>query len=349
MMQFATLTITDFIRTWLFAADTKNTTIHELSRALHEFSPSLQSEQQWQQQIQRTLDWLVTQEQVYNTQHDIWDLTAIGYHDVAAWLGVAPTESLSWYVLRTVHLQIRALRLPRPCDTPLYQRITQADGLRAAVLNDAYQLTLDPYPTLYEVRDALLWHGLMRSDVIDALRAQQRDLMRQPFQLAPLTHLIMAKLLGHSGVQSIETALKQLAAKAVSATTTDVHELRSTILRHALAPVAALPTIECITHTKPQDELAVFAATVMAHAHATVTGRFGEDKIFISHVWQALQMHGEDFGCNEITFKQRLAEANNRGLLRLSRADLAHTLNADDVAQSSTQYLTATFHFIRLD
>ena len=48
-------------------------------------------------------------------------------------------------------------------------------------------------------------------------------------------------------------------------------------------------------------------------------------------------------------FKQRLVEANSKGLLRLSRADLVSAMDPELVAESETRYLNARFHFVRLD
>ena len=48
-------------------------------------------------------------------------------------------------------------------------------------------------------------------------------------------------------------------------------------------------------------------------------------------------------------FKERLNEANQRGLLRLERADLVEAMNPDDVRESETTFLTATYHFILIE
>ena len=49
------------------------------------------------------------------------------------------------------------------------------------------------------------------------------------------------------------------------------------------------------------------------------------------------------------TFKQRLTEANNAGLLTLSRADLVEVMDHTDVQESETRYLNAEFHFVLLE
>ena len=78
------------------------------------------------------------------------------------------------------------------------------------------------------------------------------------------------------------------------------------------------------------------------------TGHFGDNKVFIAHVWRALQADPAFRGMELATFKEHLTEANNARLLDLSRADLVQAMNPDDVHQSEVHYLNATFHFIRI-
>ena len=76
--------------------------------------------------------------------------------------------------------------------------------------------------------------------------------------------------------------------------------------------------------------------------------RFGENKVFISHVWRQLRDEAAIDGLELAPFKRRLVEANREGLLRLSRADLVEAMSPADVEESATAYENATFHFIRL-
>jgi hypothetical protein len=96
----------------------------------------------------------------------------------------------------------------------------------------------------------------------------------------------------------------------------------------------------------PQDD-AAFAARVLAAARASKTGRFGDDKVFISHVLQQLTNEGARVNDAE-EFKDRLVSVHRRELLSLSRADLVEAMDSKDVAASETRYLNATFHFVRV-
>ena len=91
-----------------------------------------------------------------------------------------------------------------------------------------------------------------------------------------------------------------------------------------------------------------FARRVVQAARTSPTGWFGDNKVFIAHVWRALH---DDPAFQEMdlsAFKRRLTEANHARLLDLSRADLVEAMDPDDVRGSETLHLGASFHFIRL-
>jgi hypothetical protein len=106
------------------------------------------------------------------------------------------------------------------------------------------------------------------------------------------------------------------------------------------APPAA--PIPCIS-----EDLTAFAGRVLAAARASTTGRYGHNKVFISHVWRSLER--DPSPVDAAAFKERLVEAHREGLLDLSRADLVEAMAPEDVAASETSYYGATFHFVRMD
>ena len=77
-----------------------------------------------------------------------------------------------------------------------------------------------------------------------------------------------------------------------------------------------------------------FADRVKAAAQACPSGRYGDSKVFIVHVWRMLHDDPDFRGMDFSTFKQRLAEANNARLLDLSRADLVQAMDPEDVQLS---------------
>ena len=96
-------------------------------------------------------------------------------------------------------------------------------------------------------------------------------------------------------------------------------------------------------------DLSAFAATVRAVARHCPTGRFGDTKVFIGHVWRRTQDEPQFPRLDLPGFKARLVEANRARLLTLSRADLVQFMDPADVRESATAYLGSEFHFVLTD
>jgi hypothetical protein len=96
-------------------------------------------------------------------------------------------------------------------------------------------------------------------------------------------------------------------------------------------------------------DLKEFADTVLALARQSPTGRWGDNKVFINHVWRQMQEEPQFPPLSLSAFKEKLIAANRENLLTLSRADLVQVMNADDVQESETNYLNTVFHFILLE
>lgn len=96
----------------------------------------------------------------------------------------------------------------------------------------------------------------------------------------------------------------------------------------------------------PADDKA-FTQCVLAAARASKTGRFGDDKVFISHIVQQLEAGGYAVGDVE-AFKNRLVAVHRGRLLSMSRADLVQAMDPGDVDASETKYLSARFHFVSI-
>ncbi len=124
--------------------------------------------------------------------------------------------------------------------------------------------------------------------------------------------------------------------------------------RNALAQAAlmrGLSTIEAEiaerTAERVEDlDLGTFSEQVLAAAKRSKTGRFGDDRIFISHVWRQFQKKNPKAGLTEASFKTLLVEANRARLLSLVCAGMAPFLDQTDVRESEIRYLSATFHLL---
>jgi len=97
-------------------------------------------------------------------------------------------------------------------------------------------------------------------------------------------------------------------------------------------------------------DLAAFAATVRAlAAKSPPEDRFHDNKVFIAALWRATQREPSFPRLSLAEFKERLLEVNSHSLLHLSRADLVSAMDPQSVADSETEYLNATFHFVLLE
>ncbi len=96
-------------------------------------------------------------------------------------------------------------------------------------------------------------------------------------------------------------------------------------------------------------DLSTFAAAVTSAARSCTSGWFGDNKVFINHVWRQLRDQQPFQAFDLSNFKQKLLEASQQRLLVLSRADLVQLMPAQDVDESTTSDHNATFHFILVD
>jgi hypothetical protein len=183
----------------------------------------------------------------------------------------------------------------------------------AELLVHTYQLAVDPGSPLLQIQGALAWHAIGRKT-------------NDPFTAESVIRWLINRLAGSSALLSTRKAFDLLVAKASS--------------QAPSAPPA--PKAAAL----PADDTA-FAARVLAAARASKTGRFGDDKVFISHVLQRLAEEGAVVDDAE-AFKVKLVSAHRRGLLSLNRADLVEAMDPADVSASETRYLSTTFHFVRI-
>ncbi len=255
-------------------------------------------------------------------------LTDAGRAEALAFLGLKSLPPrANWRSIQAKYLLAKALGLP----TESRQRIKDAKKLAAEVLKRHYGLPAR-VQSLTQALDALASKLIYEQLGLDGdwnLKAVQAAVLGQLFE--PPVRLDLRKL------------ADQLPKHIVGARSGGMKGLREAILlrwvessiRGAGAPV--------------EFDLSAFARTVQAVARHSPTGWFGDNKVFISHVWRQLQKEPGFPRLALADFKHRLGEANNAGLLRLSRADLVQAMNPDDVRESETPYLNAVFHFILIE
>ena len=174
---------------------------------------------------------------------------------------------------------------------------------------------------------------------------------------ALLQRLYLPELPVQRAAGSLQKTVDLLLAKRLKVSRVSLGAFREAALRDWIRQA---PPVDAGTDTPPAavfgnepgrlDEYpALFAASVVAAAFRSPTGRFGEKKVFIAHVWRELLASGQAAPEQLDEFKRRLIRANTAGQLRLSRADLAGAHSDEDVRASEIDYLGEKFHFVRLD
>ncbi|MDQ3563665.1 MAG: AAA family ATPase [Pseudomonadota bacterium] len=168
---------------------------------------------------------------------------------------------------------------------------------------------------------------------------KNRLLMAQALALNPSSTKVQAHLKKSDGLRAcilkqrhklptgeLPTAtqvMDLLAGQAVGARRSGAIELRQALLRQWINGLAhSTPEQRPATAQTPTDEKQAFSTEVLAVARACDTGRFGDYKVFIAHVWRKLYASGSAYAVDERQFKQRLVEANRAGHLRHDPLDV---------------------------
>ena len=214
---------------------------------------------------------------------------------------------------------------------------------RAVLLKRQYGLPTAEIPKLDDAIDALAWKLIGFEGVA------------RKFDAKAVKTALLNRELGDGRATDFKKAASRLVAQRAGARRDDAKELRDAVLRDWIGREArSEPRSERTPRgppptprpRRPLDPPAL-AERVKAAARACPTGRYGDNKVFIAHVWDASGRIPTSPGWTS-TASRALAEANNPRLLDLARADLVQAMDPEDVRQSEVHYLNATFHFVRI-
>jgi hypothetical protein len=254
----------------------------------------------------------------------------------------------TWDKLKKSVLAAKALGISVPHGDAA-KTFSTDNGFKAALLKASYKLPFADTPKLDDAIAALCW-------VLLELPADRK------FDVKTVQTALIQRALGLSRdlgpKPDPKKELAKLLAQHVGARQSGKDELRNAALRRWVDGEPLVDT-DSTTSTQPatipferppaqSGDLESFSRRGVEAARLAPSGRFGDNKVFIVHVWRQLQSdpaigaHGID------AFKRRLAEANNARMLTLSRADMVEAMDADDVRQSETHYLGSSFHFVRI-
>ena len=250
----------------------------------------------------------------------------------------------TWPTLKKVYLPALALGLPGPKGATQKQ-FGGKPGFQAAVLKAGFGLQVADFPTGKLATDALIWKLL---GVDSAAK----------FTVAALKKLLFNRELGGQSTVDEKVALRRLVARTVDARRDDDAQMRLALVQrwvegrpvksgHMSARPAPVPSAPPAVAATPLS-LEAFARRVVEAARVCPTGRFGDDKVFIAHIWRSVHDDPAFRGMDIVAFKRRLTEANQARLLDLTRADLVEAMDPEDVRSSETLHFGASFHFVRL-
>lgn len=328
---------------WLATrSEKKPGTRNELAKTLHAFVEHRWSRGEWTERFDALLEGLQQGRLVEKRSRTALALTGPGRQRALKFLRVDSPKGLTWKRVKQQHLLARSLGLPNT--KAVLGRLAKADGVRAVLLKRAHKVEGPETPTLEQVRDRLLWRQLgVESGEKFSLRAVQAHLLGQLLE---------------QEVSDPKRGVEQLAARTVGASRVDAEVVRLAAFREwVLAEgTSAQPKPKHPASTKPEVRAQAaaeapaprsmdaesFARRVLAIARELPTGRFGDNKVFISHVWRAVQPEWAD----REAFDAALLDANRKRHLSLTRADLVQHMNATDVAESEVQSYGATYHFV---
>lgn len=345
MVTVENLALQELIPIRFLACPDNGLAISEIKKSLNPLFYQPPSNNEWLQTLQQ----LAERGLLNKTSKSRFQISAAGQKLALQKLGLQSLPPATrWLTLKNCYLIASLLKLPAPINERDRRSITSADGLRASILVNAFQLPAGSYPSLTKARDSLLWQQLAEPVATANLQhklAASNATRSRPFTKGSVIALLLNSLLVTERELPWDAALKQLAAKAVGARRISLEELRLAILRAATEKPSQLPG-----PLPPEPfNLKLFANQVMQSAKRSQTGKFGDSKVFISHVWHQMELDGNTFGLDLKQFKHYLALANNKNLISLSRADLAYAMDQNAVSASETSYLNSIFHFIRLE
>ena len=287
-----------------------------------------------------------------------------GSASVRRFLGVKGTLPRGWQELRDVRLIAKALGLERLAAKDL-KLLARPDGLRAAVVQTAYQLKIKGIASPSRLRSALAALALQRAFgnhikaglagkgglSAKAGRLLAGQLSRAPRDFGTDTRLIAALAAEQiGGKQADVEALRRavLGRFLDGAVASGKVVLRAPLRAADLQPVSPLDAVPPLV-LPGRPDLPGFVSEVCRQAAALAQGWVGNRQAYISHVWRALQQVRSDWSLSEIEFKCMLVEAHRAGQLALANADLKDHKSIKDVQESAVVYKNAVFHYIRVD
>jgi len=294
-----------------------------LTKTLQRFAPASMTEGAWREAIDASLVTLRARD-VMDERHGLRDRDELARR-------IGPHAAKSWQQLAERYLPALALEIA-PDETTRHKRLSGRDAWTAAIVARALGLwTTGTPPSLPQLCDAMAWRRLGLPGKPKRCPAEIRaHFVQQELAIEPAP---------------AERLVRLLAAKLVDVPRPDLRALRDGLVRNwlvdrAMGANAVIPPDPAVRSPRH------FAEEVLEIAQTARDGVFGDRKVFISSVWNALRHHQVWSTLTLDDFKTRLVSAHRAGALSLVRADLVAAMDPSLVAASETVTDGASFHFI---
>lgn len=286
-------------------------------KPLRRFAPRDQTDAQWRQALTAAIDGL--------RERGVVDAALrVPPGELARRIGTASArrwQQLADRVLPALALQIDA------GDTKAQARLADRDAWAAAIVARSLGVWRTGLPpALGALCDALVWQALGIPGTPRQCPAELR------------AHFVRQRVGGEAGPP--DRLVRMHAVRLVDAPRPELGALRESLVRMWLAGRAVGG--EPASAPAPRS----LVADAQAAANAARAGVFGQRKVFISAVWEALRAMPAWASLELGDLKARLVTAHRGGQLVLARADLVAAMDPALVAASETRTDGATFHFI---
>ena len=265
---------------------------------------------------------------------------------ILEFLQISRLPKLAWHEIRDGYLTALALNLAP--NGKLAVRLLSAEGLRAAIIIDHFNLP-------YDIATASLEQIRVGLATVAEQRGLTSGIRTTPIHEKNLSHkeavMMGAKLLkSRHVVESDGELFACLAAELVGAMNESASELRQMLFRQLISARESSELPKRITPIlEAPPELSEFTCEVKTIAANSAVGWPGNKRAFISHVWRDLKAKFPHWNLDREGFKEMILNAQRAGLLRLTIADLRDKSNVEDVAESRIAYKNSEWHFIRVE
>lgn len=343
------------------SGNSRGMSVRELMKPLARFAPRELTPAAWQDRLAEIASELRARD-VLDAKHRLRDAGELARR-------IGPSAARTWQQL--VDRVLPALALGIAADDGKRQaRLAGRDAWAAAIVGRALGLWGDgPPPSLPALCDALAWREL--------------GLPGKPKRCPPEIRAVFVQRRLGSDAGPPERLVRVLAAREIGAPSSEQGALRDALVRGwlagrvigAVAPAAgeappaieAGPKVEVERYEIPDDEHAAvpdagsgrapadpgvgdapstFVDDVLRAASAVTVGWFGDRKVFVSALWDALRGEPRWAAITLDDFKARLVAAHRAGELTLVRADLVAAMDPELVAASEIAVDGASFHFL---